>query len=206
MQVKYTALEKGNRWSIKDIILTIILSVAAMAVLLLVNFVTMFNHTLNLVFAMGIMFFLCSPLFMFAAVKVNKRFIMTVFFAIYTIYSAFSTWYNALILVAALIIIEAFMWKKDSYKTLWKSTLAFCIMGAATVSLSYTTFFFWDDYQAMALGSGMSQAYLDSFYQTYTTPGLVVGVYAFTIACCIAGCILSYFMFKKHFEKTGILS
>lgn len=205
MEVKYTAQDKGNRWSVKDIILAVIFSVLAMALLMVVNFVTMFNDKLNLIFAMGILFFLMSPLYMFIAIKINKRFVMAMFFAIYAVYCAFSTWYNALVLLAAIILVEVFMWKKDSYKTLWKSTVAYSIMGVATVSLSYTTFIFWDNYQSTALASGMSQTYLDDFYRLYHTPAVIVGIYAFTIACCIAGCILSYAMLKKYFKKTGIL-
>lgn len=205
MEEKYTAIDKGNKWSVKDIILAVIFSVLAIVILMVVNFATMFNSTINLVFAMGVIFFLISPLYIFAANKINKRFVMTIFFAIYLIYTFFTTWYNGLAIVLALIIIEVFMWKKDSYKTLWKSIIAYTVMGAATVSLSFTTFIFWDSYKTMALQSGMAEGYLEVFQATYTNPGIIAGIYAFTVICCIAGCLLSNLMFKKYFKKTGIL-
>jgi energy-coupling factor transport system substrate-specific component len=204
MEETYTALEKGNRWSVKDITLTVIFSVLAIAILVAVNFITMFNTTLNLVFAMGIIVFLISPLYVFVSTRVNKRFVTTVFFVIYLIYIFFTTWYNGLLFVATLMVVEAFMWKKDSYKSLWKNTVAYSLVGAAAVSMSFTTFAFWEDYQSMALQSGMPQEYLDAFWATYTDPVLVIGVYAFTIACCVAGCLLSRAVLKKHFDKAGV--
>jgi uncharacterized membrane protein len=72
MEETYTALEKGNRWSIKDITLTVIFSVLAIVILVAVNFITMFNTTLNLVFAMGIIFFLISPLYAFVSTRIVK--------------------------------------------------------------------------------------------------------------------------------------
>jgi len=203
--VKYTAVEKGNKWTVKDIILTVVLSAVAIAVMTVLNMATMGNYVINLIFTMGLVFFFMSPFFVFAAIKVNKSFVMLVFFALYIIFNLFSFWYSMIPLLATILLIELFMRKKDSYKTRWKLVTAYGIVGAGAVSTSYVIFLVWGTAQETMLAQGMTQEYLDTYHAWYTNPGIALGVYAFTVFCCVTGSFISYNVLKKHFEKTGIL-
>ena len=203
--VKYTAVEKGNRWSVKDIILTVVMSAVAIAIMMVISFGTMFNHVLNLIFTMGIVFFAMSPLFVFTAIKVNKRFVMSVFFGLYIIYSAFSYWYSMIPLLGIMFIIELFMRKKDSYKTPWKVAASYGLMGAASCGTSYFMLLNWGSASETMLAQGISQEYMDNYIAWYTNPGIAIGIFAFTTLAAAAGCLISFAMFKKHFKKTGVL-
>ena len=59
-------MKETNKWSVRDVITTVLLSAVLIVIQLVVNMVCMANDFVSMVLSVGITMFLCAPVYMLA--------------------------------------------------------------------------------------------------------------------------------------------
>lgn len=199
-------MEKSNKWTVRDVITTALLTVLLIAIQLVVNMVCMANDFVSMVLSVGFTMLLCAPVYFLMVSRVHKRFVSLAYMTILgLVFLAMGNWYLLPYYIVAGIICEIILWK-NGWESKKKMTAAW-----TAASLLYNgvnllpIWFFWDTYEAFARASGMEQSYIDSFVSYYTSPGWLVFIIAFTTACGFVGSLIGSGLIKKHFKKAGVL-
>ena len=69
-------MKEIKKWSVKDVITTVLLSAVLIVIQLLVNMVCMVNDFVSvMVLSVGIAAFLCAPVYMLMVSRIGKRFV-----------------------------------------------------------------------------------------------------------------------------------
>ena len=66
-------MKEIKKWSVKDVITTVLLSAVLIVIQLLVNMVCMVNDFVSMVLSVGIAAFLCAPVYMLMVSRIGKR-------------------------------------------------------------------------------------------------------------------------------------
>ena len=64
-----------KKWTVKDVITTVLLSAVLIVIQLVVNMVCMANDFVSMVLSVGITMFLCAPVYMLMVSRIGKRFV-----------------------------------------------------------------------------------------------------------------------------------
>lgn len=195
------------KWTVRDVITTVLLSVLLIVIQLTVNMVCMVNDFVSMVLSVGITMFLCSPIYFLMVSRVRKRFVSLAYLTILgTVFLLMGNWFLLPYFVVIGAVCEAILWKPGSCESGGRITAAW-----TTASILYNgvnllpIWFFWDAYYSFALSSGMEQSYIDSYVHYYTAPEWIAFIVAFTAACGFAGSMVSRRLLGKHFKKAGVL-
>ena len=72
-------MKKINKWSVRDVITTVLLSAVLIVIQLVVNMVCMANDFVSMVLSVGITMFLCAPVYMLMVSRIGKRFVTLIY-------------------------------------------------------------------------------------------------------------------------------
>ena len=75
-------MDKKKKWTVKDVITTVLLSAVLIVIQLVVNMVCMANDFVSMVLSVGITMFLCAPVYMLMVSRIGKRFVTLIYMTI----------------------------------------------------------------------------------------------------------------------------
>ena len=214
-------MKKINKWSVRDVITTVLLSAVLIVIQLVVNMVCMANDFVSMVLSVGITMFLCAPVYMLMVSRIGKRFVTLIYMTILgVIFLLMGNWFLLPYYVLVGILCEAILWKEGSCQKPKQLTAAWTVASHADKglpaawaggSLPYNgvnllpIWFFWDTYYDFALASGMEQSYIDSYVRYYTSPSWLAFILLFTTLMGFLGCMVGSRLIRRHFKKAGVL-
>ena len=72
-------MDEKKKWTVKDVITTVLLSAVLIVIQLVVNMVCMANDFVSMVLSVGITMFLCAPVYMLMVSRIGKRFVTLIY-------------------------------------------------------------------------------------------------------------------------------
>ena len=72
-------MKETNKWSVRDVITTVLLSAVLIVIQLVINMVCMANDFVSMVLSVGITMFLCAPVYMLMVSRIGKRFVTLIY-------------------------------------------------------------------------------------------------------------------------------
>jgi energy-coupling factor transport system substrate-specific component len=193
--------------SVKDVITTVILSVLLIVIQLAVNAVCMINHFVSMVFTIGIICFVCAPVYVLMVRRAAKRFVTLIYLTMTGLmYLIMGDWFLLPYLVVVGVLCELILWKEGSYQDYRKIAASWILQGVLYTGINLLPlWFFWEDFEKNALAGGMSQDYIDSYAAYYSRPLWVAAVVLINLIGALLGCLLARALMKKHFARAGVL-
>jgi len=184
-------MKETNKWSVKDVITTVLLSAVLIVIQLVINMVCMAN----------------DPVYMLMVSRIGKRFVTLIYMTLLgVIFLLMGNWFLLPYFIVTGVICEVILWKEGSCQKPKRLTAAW-----TAASLLYNgvnllpIWFFWDTYYDFALASGMEQSYIDSYVRYYTSPGWLAFILLFTTLMGFLGCMVGSRLIRRHFKKAGVL-
>ena len=200
-------MKETNKWSVRDVITTVLLSTVLIVIQLVVNMVCMANDFVSMVLSVGITMFLCAPVYMLMVSRIGKRFVTLIYMTLLgVIFLLMGSWFLLPYFIVTGVICEVILWKRGACGDPKRMTAAW-----TAASLLYNgvnllpIWFFWDTYYDFALASGMEQSYIDSYVRYYTSPGWLAFILLFTTLMGFLGCMVGSRLIRRHFQKAGVL-
>lgn len=199
-------MNQTKKWTVKDVITTVLLSVLLILIQLVVNMVCMVNDFVSMVLSVGFTMLLCAPIYFLMVGRVRQRGVSFVYMTILGIvFLIMGNWYLLPYYMVIGAICEAILWK-NGWKSKKKMTAAWTIASLLYNGVNLLPlWFFWDTYEKFALSSGMEQSYIDSFVRYYSSPGWLIFIILFTTICGFIGSLTGGRLMDKHFKKAGAL-
>ena len=75
-------MDEKKKWTVKDVITTVLLSAVLIVIQFVVNMVCMANDFVSMVLSVGITMFLCAPVYMLMVSRIGKRFVTLIYMTI----------------------------------------------------------------------------------------------------------------------------
>lgn len=196
-----------NKWSVRDVVTFVLLSVFMIVIQLAVNMACMFNYFVSMALSVGISCFLCAPVWFLMARRVRKRFLALLYMSLLgAVFLLMGDWFLLPYFVAVGAVCELILWKHGSYEKPRRLTAAWMAYSVLYIGVNILPLlFFRSDFEQNALASGMERAYIDSYISYYTQPPWIAAILAITGICGLLGSLLAGKMMKKHFADTGVL-
>ena len=111
-------MDKKKKWTVKDVITTVLLSAVLIVIQLVVNMVCMANDFVSMVLSVGITMFLCAPVYMLMVSRIGKRFVTLIYMTILgVIFLLMGNWFLLPYYVLVGLLCEAILWKEGFYTT-----------------------------------------------------------------------------------------
>ena len=200
-------MNTDNRWKVKDVITTALMSVLLIVIQLAVNMICMANDFVSMVLSVGFTMLLCGPVYFLMVSRVHKRFVTLVYMTLLgIIFLLMGNWFLLPYFIAIGLLCEAMLWRQGSYQDPVRLTATWTLASLLYNGVNLLpVWFFWDTYYSFALASGMEQSYIDSYVHYYTAPGWIIVILIFTTLCGFIGSLIGQRLIKKHFKKAGIL-
>ena len=108
-------MKETNKWSVRDVITTVLLSAVLIVIQLVVNMVCMANDFVSMVLSVGITMFLCAPVYMLMVSRIGKRFVTLIYMTILgVIFLLMGNWFLLPYYVLVGILCEAILWNEGS--------------------------------------------------------------------------------------------
>ena len=108
-------MKETNKWSVRDVITTVLLSAVLIVIQLVVNMVCMANDFVSMVLSVGITMFLCAPVYMLMVSRIGKRFVTLIYMTILgVIFLLMGNWFLLPYYVLVGILCELILWKEGS--------------------------------------------------------------------------------------------
>lgn len=199
-------MSKTNKWTVKDVITTVLLTMMLILIQLVINMVCMVNNFVSMVLSVGFTMLLCAPVYFLMVSRVRKRFVSLVYMTILGLFFlVMGNWYLLPYYMIVGAVCEAILWK-NGWESKKKMTAAWTVSSLLYNGVNLLPlWFFWDTYEAFAISSGMEQSYIDSFVQYYSSPGWLAFIILFTTLCGFIGSLIGGRLSNKHFRKAGVL-
>lgn len=199
-------MKNENKWSVKDVITTVLLTVFLIVIQLVINMICMVNDFVSMVLSVGISMLLCAPVYFLMVSRVRKRFVSFIYMTILgLVFLIMGNWYLLPYYMIVGILCELILWK-NGWESKKKMTAAWTLASLLYNGVNLLPlWFFWDTYYDFAIESGMEKSYIESFVYYYTSPGWLVFIILFTTICGFVGSLIGGKLVNKHFEKAGIL-
>ena len=199
-------MSQTKKWTVKDVITTVLLSVLLILIQLVVNMVCMVNDFVSMVLSVGFTMLLCAPIYFLMVGRVRQRGVSFVYMTILGIvFLIMGNWYLLPYYMVIGTICEAILWK-NGWESKKKMTAAWTIASVLYNGVNLLPlWFFWDTYEKFAVSSGMEQSYIDSFVRYYSSPGWLIFIILFTTICGFIGSLTGGRLMDKHFKKAGVL-
>ncbi|MGI6040647.1 MAG: MptD family putative ECF transporter S component [Candidatus Alectryocaccobium sp.] len=197
---------KTNKWTVKDVITAVLLTVLLILIQIVINMICMANNFVSMVLSVGFIMLLCAPVYFLMVSRVRKRFVSLVYMTILgLVFLIMGNWYLLPYYIIVGIVCEAILWK-NGWESKRKMTAAWTVSSFLYNGVNLLPlWFFWDTYEAFAVSSGMEQSYIDSFVQYYSSPGWLAFIVFFTTLCGLIGSLIGGRLINKHFRKAGVL-
>ena len=200
-------MKETNKWSVKDVITTVLLSAVLIVIQLVINMVCMANDFVSMVLSVGITMFLCAPVYMLMVSRIGKRFVTLIYMTLLgVIFLLMGNWFLLPYFIVTGIICVAILWKRGACGDplglcggWWGGWVVYNGVNLLPI------WFFWDTYYDFALASGMEQSYIDSYVRYYTSPGWLAFILLFTTLMGFLGCMVGSRLIRRHFKKAGVL-
>ena len=199
-------MSQTKKWTVKDVITTVLLSVLLILIQLVVNMVCMVNDFVSMVLSVGFTMLLCAPIYFLMVGRVRQRGVSFVYMTILGIvFLIMGNWYLLPYYMVIGAICEAILWK-NGWESKKKMTAAWTIASLLYNGVNLLPlWFFWDTYEEFAVSSGMEQSYINSFVRYYSSPGWLIFIILFTTICGFIGSLTGGRLMDKHFKKAGAL-
>lgn len=121
-------MKETNKWSVRDVITTVLLSAVLIVIQLVVNMVCMANDFVSMVLSVGITMFLCAPVYMLMVSRIGKRFVTLIYMTILgVIFLLMGNWFLLPYYVLVGILCEAILWKEGSCQKPKRLTAAWTV-------------------------------------------------------------------------------
>ena len=177
-------MENAKKWSVKDVITLVLMTVLLIVIQLGINMICMVNDFVSMVLSVGITMVVCGPVYFLMVNRIHKRFVSLVYMTLLgLVFLIMGNWFLLPWFIVVGILAELILWKEITPNRL---------TAAWTVS-------------SLAVASGMEQSYIDAYVQYYTTPGWVIFILIFTMLCGFLGSLVGRKLIQKHFKKAGVL-
>ena len=200
-------MKEIKKWSVKDVITTVLLSAVLIVIQLLVNMVCMVNDFVSMVLSVGIAAFLCAPVYMLMVSRIGKRFVTLIYMTLLgAIFFLMGNWFLLPYFIVVGFLCEAILWKQGSCDNSNRMTASWTVASFLYNGINLLPiWFFWDTYYDFAISSGMEQSYIESYVHYYTTYSWIVFILLFTTLMGSLGCMLGRHLNDRHFKKAGVL-
>lgn len=200
-------MAQSNKWTVRDVITTVLLSVLMVVIQLAVNALMMFNDFVSMVFGSAVGGFVCGIVYVLLVARVKKHFPTLVFNLILAVvYLIMAYWFVALYLVFVGIISEIVMWKYPAKPGPVRPIVSWTLQSLLAMGISMLPIWFvWSDYVEASLAGGMSMEYIDAYQMYYTQTGWVLLIAVINIVLGFLGSFLGTKLLGKHFKKAGLL-
>lgn len=200
-------MENTNKWNVKDVITTVLMSVLLIVIQLIVNMICMANDFISMVLSVGFTMLLCAPVYFLMVSRVRKRFVSLAYMTLVgLVFLLMGNWYLLPYFMVVGLICEGILWKQGSYMNPKRLTVTWTLTSLLYNGLNLLpVWFFWDTYYSFAISTGMEQSYIDSYVKYFTAPGWVAFILIFTMVCGLVGSLIGQRLIKKHFKKAGVL-
>ncbi len=94
-------MKNNNKWTVRDVITTVLLTVALILIQLVINMVCMVNDFVSMVLSVGITMLLCAPVYFLMVSRVHKRFVSLIYMTLLgLVFLIMGNWYLAALLYA----------------------------------------------------------------------------------------------------------
>ena len=108
-------MKETNKWSVRDVITTVLLSAVLIVIQLVVNMVCMANDFVSMVLSVGITMFLCAPVYMLMVSRIGKRFVTLIYMTLLgVIFLLMGNWFLLPYFIVEGIICEVILWKRGA--------------------------------------------------------------------------------------------
>ena len=197
-------MENAKKWSVKDVITLVLMTVLLIVIQLGINMVCMVNDFVSMVLSVGITMFLCAPVYMLMVSRIGKRFVTLIYMTILgVIFLLMGNWFLLPWFIVVGVLAEIILWKGITPNRLTAAWIVSSLLYNGVNLLP--VWFFWGTYYSFAIASGMEQSYIDAYVQYYTAPGWVAFILIFTMFCGFLGSLVGRKLIQKHFKKAGVL-
>ena len=199
-------MKNTNKWSVRDVITTVLLTVLLIMIQLIVNMVCMTNDFVSMVLSVGVTMLLCAPMYFFMISRIRKRLVSLVYMTILgLVFLIMENWYLLPYYILVGLVCEIILWR-DGWMSKKKMTAAWTLASLLYNGVNVLPlWFFWDTYYDFALSSGMEKSYIDSYIHYYSSPGWLIFILLFTTICGFLGSLVGGRLIQKHFKKAGVL-
>ena len=200
-------MKEIKKWSVKDVITTVLLSAVLIVIQLLMNMVCMVNDFVSMVLSVGIAAFLCAPVYMLMVSRIGKRFVTLIYMTLLgAIFFLMGNWFLLPYFIVVGFLCEAILWKQGSCDNSNRMTASWTVASFLYNGINLLPiWFFWDTYYDFAISSGMEQSYIESYVHYYTAYSWIVFILLFTTLMGFLGCMLGKRLIHRHFKKAGVL-
>ena len=200
-------MKEIKKWSVKDVITTVLLSAVLIVIQLLVNMVCMVNDFVSMVLSVGIAAFLCAPVYMLMVSRIGKRFVTLIYMTLLgAIFFLMGNWFLLPYFIVVGFLCEAILWKQGSCDNSNRMTASWTVASFLYNGINLLPiWFFWDTYYDFAISSGMEQSYIESYVHYYTAYSWIIFILLFTTLMGFLGCMLGKRLIHRHFKKAGVL-
>ena len=197
-------MENTKKWSVKDVVTLVLMTVLLIVIQLGINMVCMVNDFVSMVLSVGITMLVCGPVYFLMVNRIRKRSVSLVYMTLLgLVFLIMGNWFLLPWFIVVGIIAEIILWKGITLNRLTVSWTVSSLLYNGVNLLP--VWFFWDTYYSFAVASGMEQSYIDAYVQYYTAPGWVVFILIFTMFCGFLGSLVGRKLIQKHFKKAGVL-
>ena len=197
-------MENTKKWSVKDVVTLVLMTVLLIVIQLGINMVCMVNDFVSMVLSVGITMLVCGPVYFLMVNRIRKRSVSLVYMTLLgLVFLIMGNWFLLPWFIVVGIFAEIILWKGITPNRL---TAAWTVSSLLYNGVNLLPiWFFWDTYYSFAIASGMEQSYIDAYVQYYTAPGWVVFILIFTMFCGFLGSLVGRKLIQKHFKKAGVL-
>lgn len=197
---------KDNKWTVKDVITAVLLTVVLVVIQLAVNMVCMASYFVSMVLSIGFTMLLCAPVYFLLISRIHKRFVSFLYMTIVgAIYLMMGNWYLLPYFMLVGVICELILWN-NGWESKKKMTISWTVASLLYNGLNIIPlYFFWDTFESFALQSGMDPAYIASYVSYYTSAYWLAFILVFTTVCGLIGSLIGGKLLDRHFKKAGVL-
>lgn len=141
-------MKEIKKWSVKDVITTVLLSAVLIVIQLLVNMVCMVNDFVSMVLSVGIAAFLCAPVYMLMVSRIGKRFVTLIYMTLLgAIFFLMGNWFLLPYFIVVGFLCEAILWKQGSCDNSNRMTASWTVASFLYNGINLLPiWFFWDTY------------------------------------------------------------
>ena len=195
---------ENKKWSVKDVITLVLMTVLLIVIQLGINMVCMVNDFVSMVLSVGITMLVCRPVYFLMVNRIRKRFVSLVYMTLLgLVFLMMGNWFLLPWFIVVGIIAEIILWKEITPNRLTASWTVSSLLYNGVNLLP--VWVFWDTYYSFAVASGMEQSYINAYVQYYTAPSWVIFILVFTMLCGFLGSLIGRKLIQKHFKKAGVL-
>ena len=157
-----------NKWKIKDVITTVLLSILLIAIQLIINMICMANHFVSMVLSIGFTMLLCGPVYCLILHRVRKHFVTLTYMTIIgIIFLLMGNWYLLPFFIFVGIICECILWKDVSLRKAKQVTASWTAASLMYNGINlFPIWFFWDTYYEKRHGTELYQFIRALLYQS----------------------------------------